>query len=89
MRTATAANVVRLPSQRPVKLDDGPATVALVGREIFRSGRTYASIAADAGLCLNTVMFIAQGETKKPALRTIISILTALGWEVWASEGQR
>lgn len=84
-----SAAVVRLPSQRPVKLDDGPATVALVQREIFRSGWSYTKIAYEAGLTDPTVGKIAQGETKRPALRTIILILTALGWEVYASEGQR
>jgi hypothetical protein len=82
----TAANVVRLPNRQPVKLDEGPATVRLVQAEIFRCGWTYARIGFEADLCQSTVMKIAQGETTRPALRTIMKILIALGWEVYASE---
>lgn len=83
------ATVLRLPTGKPVKLDDGPATVALVQREIFRCGWTYTRVGYEADLCSSTVMKIAQGETTRPALRTIMKILIALGWEVYAHEGIR
>jgi hypothetical protein len=86
---ATAANVVRLPSSAPVKLDDGPKTAALVQREIFRSGWSYVKIAHEADLCIGTVQRIATGETKRPAMRSVMLILAALGWEVYASERSR
>lgn len=85
MKTATAT-VIRLPSSRPVKLDDGPATIALVQREIFRCGWTYQRIATASDLSITTVHHIASGDTRRPALRTIMKILMALGWEVYASE---
>lgn len=88
MRTATA-NVVRLPLQAPVKLDDGPATIALVQREIFRCGWPYRRIADKADVCHNTVARIATGDTKRPAMASVIRILAALGWEVYASERSR
>lgn len=86
-----SAVVLRLPNvtQKPVKLDDGPATIALVQREIFRDGRSYQQIGDDAGLNPRTVMCIAHGDTKRPAMRTCMLILVALGWEVWASERAR
>ena len=84
--TAAAANVVRLPNHQPIKLDEGPRTVRLVQTEIFRSGWTYARIGLAADLCPSTVMHIAQGETKKPGYRTIVKILMALGWSLYATE---
>jgi len=84
-----ALNVVRLPSSAPVRLDDGPKTAAFVQREIFRSGWSYVKIAEVAGISSPTVGAIAQGVTKRPAMRTVVLILTALGWEVYASERTR
>jgi hypothetical protein len=81
-----ALNVVRLPSSAPVKLDDGPKTAALVQREIFRSGWSYTRIAMEAGVCISTVHHLASGETKRPQMRSVMLILAALGWEVYASE---
>lgn len=86
MRNTAAAQIVRLPHRRPVKLDDGPDTVRLVQAEIFRSRLTYTRIGFDADLCQSTVMKIAQGETTRPAFKTIVKILTALGWDIYASE---
>jgi hypothetical protein len=86
---SSAAVVLKLPSQKPVLLDDGPATIALVQREIFRDGRTYLQLADAAGISPTTVMHIAHGDTKRPAMRTCMLILVALGWEVWASERSR
>jgi DNA-binding phage protein len=84
-RTAAAA-VVRFPSKRTVKLDDGPKTIALVQAEIFRCGKTYTQIAVAAGLCHSTVQHIASGQTKRPALPTVARVLMALGWEIVAQE---
>ena len=80
------ATVLRLPTGQPQKIDDGLKTIALVQREIFRSGWSYIRLATAAGVGEHTVMNIARGETKRPTLRTIILILTALGWDVYASE---
>lgn len=82
----SAANVVRLPSKVPVKIDDGPRTIALVQQEIFRSGWSYQRLADAAGVHTTTIGAIATGSTSRPQLRTIILILAALGWSVYASE---
>lgn len=84
--TATTAKIVRLPGPQPTPLDDGPATLALLQREIRRSGWRYSKIADRAGVCALTVSRLAYGDTKRPQMPTIIRILKALGWSVYASE---
>jgi len=83
---SSAVKVLRLPSEPPVRLDDGPATIALCQRAIRRSHWTYLQIGERAGLCQQTVANIAYGDTKVPRMATVVRILTALGWQVWASE---
>ena len=88
MKAATAT-ILRLPSQPAVKLDDGPATIGLVQREIIRSRMPFGELATLSGVCTNTIGRIAYGDTKRPQMRTCMLILVALGWEVWASERAR
>lgn len=82
----SSAAVVRLPRQnRIVKLDDGPATIELCQHAIRTSHQTYYSLADRAGVSVQTVSNIASGDTKFPRMATVIRILMALGWEVYAS----
>lgn len=84
MRNSATAQVLRFPGRQPIKIDDGPKTVALVQSEILRSHWTYTRIALAADISSNTVHNIACGNTTRPALRTIVRILMALGWDLWA-----
>lgn len=82
-----SAAVVRLPRQTQiVKLDDGPATIELCQRAIRTSHLKYIEIAQRSGICVATVSNIASGDTKFPRMSTVIRILMALGWEVYASD---
>lgn len=81
-----AAQVVRFPGRRSIRLDDGPQTIALVQSEIFRCGKTYTQIADMAGLNQSTVQHIASGQTRRPALATVARLLMALGWSIIAQE---
>lgn len=78
--------VVSLNAGRQIKIDDGPKTVALVQAEIWRAGGDFGKIAAGADLSVSTVANIASGNTQFPRLRTIIRILGALGWDIYAQE---
>ena len=69
-----------------IKIDDGPKTVALVQTEIWKAGANFAKIATDADLSVTTVANIASGQTRAPRLRTIVRILGALGWDIYAQE---
>jgi DNA-binding phage protein len=80
------SNVTSVNKGRTIKIDDGPKTVALVQAEIWRAGANYSKIAADADLSVTTVMHIASGTTQYPRLRTIIRLLGALGWDIYAQE---
>lgn len=86
--TAAAArsSVISVNKGRIIKVDDGPKTCALVQAEIWRAGANYQKIATDADLSVTTVAHIASGETKAPRLRTIIRLLGALGWDIYAQE---
>lgn len=86
MAVRSAAQVVRFPGRRSIKLDDGPKTIALVQEEIFRCGRTYTQIADMAGISPRTVQSIACGDTRRPAMSTIARLLMALGWSIIAQE---
>lgn len=82
-----SAAVVRLPRQNQiVKLDDGPATIELCQRAIRTSHQKYYEVAMRAGVGVQTVSNIASGDTKFPRMSTVIRILMALGWEVYASD---
>lgn len=84
---ATAAKVLRLsPSPSHVKLDDGPATIALCQRAIRSSPLKYSEIAHRAGLGAVTVSNIAYGDTKAPRMSTVVRILMVLGWAVYATD---
>lgn len=80
-----SAAVHRLP-QPPFKLDEGPRTAAFVQQEIFRSGWSYTMVADKAGVSNVTVGLLAQGVTLYPRMRTVVLILAALGFDVYASE---
>lgn len=82
----TSATVVRLKTGQPVKLDDGPKTIELCQREIMRSSWGYQRIADEAGVCVATVGRLATGETKSPKMRSVVLILAALGWDIFAHE---
>lgn len=84
--TASAAKVLHLAGRTPVKLDDGPATIALCQRAIRTTSMKYIEIASAAGVCPMTVSNIAYGDTKFPRMATVIRILMALGWVVYASD---
>lgn len=87
MAAATARQtVVSMNTGRQIKIDDGPKTVALVQAEIWRAGANYQKIATDADLSVGTIINIASGTTQFPRLRTIIRILGALGWDIYAQE---
>ena len=80
------SNVTSVNKGRIIKVDDGPKTVALVQSEIWRTGGDFTKIATAADISVSTVSNIASGETKFPRLRTIIRILGALGWDIYAQE---
>jgi len=80
------SNVLSVNKGRIIKIDDGPKTVALVQSEIWRAGANYQKIAVDADVSAVTVGNIASGATQHPRLRTIIRILGALGWDMYAQE---
>lgn len=83
----TSAAVVRLPSQNQfVKLDDGPATIELCRRAIRASHLKYFEIAQRSGVCSSAVSKIACGDTRFPRMSTVVRILMAMGWEVYASK---
>lgn len=86
--TAAAArqSVVSMNKGRQIKIDDGPKTVSLVQTEIWRAGGDFIKIATRADLSVSTVANIASGNTQFPRLRTIIRILGALGWDIYAQE---
>lgn len=83
---ALAAKVLRLPTQPPVRLDDGPATIDLCRREIRRSKLKYMEIASRSGVCVQSVSNIASGDTKFPRMSTVVRILMVLGWSIYAAE---
>ena len=83
----STARVLNFPSRgQTVKLDDGPRSVAFIQREIFASRMAYTAIANKAGLSNATVGNIASGETKRPALSTIVRIAAVLGWSIYAEQ---
>lgn len=82
----TVARVLRLPvTGETVELDDGPATIALCQRAIRSTSMKYGVIADKAGVCPATVTHLAYGDTKVPRMTTVVRILMALGWRVYAS----
>jgi transcriptional regulator with XRE-family HTH domain len=83
------SNIASVNQGKLIKIDDGPKTVALVQAEIWKHGADYTKIATAADVSYGTVARIAQGETTRPMLRTIIRILGALGWDIYAQEKQR
>lgn len=83
----SSAAILRLPSQSQlVKLDDGPATIELCRRAIRASHLKYYEIAQRSGVCVQSVSNIASGDTRFPRMSTVIRILMAMGWEVYASK---
>lgn len=83
----TTAAIIRLPLQRaPVKLDDGPATIAFIASEIRRSHLSYKDLAERSGVCFATISNIACGDTKLPRLSTVVKIALALGWSIYAQD---
>lgn len=84
--TSARSNVLSVNKGRVIKVDDGPKTVALVQAEIWRAGANFQKIATDADVSAVTVGNIASGNTQFPRLRTIIRILGALGWDIYAQE---
>jgi hypothetical protein len=85
--TSATAKVLRLRgSNEVVHLDDGPATIALCQRAIRASHRKYLEIGSRSGVCTQTVSNIASGQTKFPHMSTVVRILMALGWSVYASQ---
>ena len=52
-------------------------------RRMHRSGFTYKSLAAKAGVCNSTIYKIADGTTKWPQLRTCLLIFHAIGAKVY------
>lgn len=87
---AHAAKVLRLPSTNEVvDLDDGPATIALCQRAIRSSTFKYQDIAQRAGVCSQTVANIAYGDTKFPRMSSVVRILMALDWRIFASKNPR
>ena len=83
---AASAQILRLPSGRTFKLDDGPRTVALVQSEIWASKKSFIDLADIAGIAPSTVGNIASGATKHPRLATIVRLLMVLGWSVVATK---
>ena len=84
-----SAAVVRLPRQSQiVKLDDGPATIELCRRAIRASHLKYFEIAQRSGVCVASVSNIASGDTRFPRMSTVVRILMAMGWNVYASDGE-
>lgn len=79
------STVLQFPGGRRIRLDN-PKVVTLVQQEIFASGRLYTQIAYDAEISPGTVQHIATGETRRPSFNTIVSILQALGWSLWAEK---
>lgn len=69
-------------AKREISFRDWHELLAFIQSEIRSSGRTYSDIAADAECCHATVSHMASGQTTAPHLRTAISILVALGYEV-------
>jgi predicted transcriptional regulator len=83
----TAAKVLRLKSTGEiVALDDGPSTIALCQRAIRATSLKFKDIASAAGVCDQTVANIAYGDTKSPRMSTVVRILMALGWSIYASK---
>lgn len=73
-----------MPTGETVKLDDGPASIALCQRAIRTTSMKFREIADAAGVCPMTVSNIAYGDTKQPRMSTVVRILMALGWTVYA-----
>jgi hypothetical protein len=69
---------------RETTFDDWSEITAFIAHEIHASGRTFNDIAKDASVCHQTVSKMASGETFTPHLRTAVSIIIALGYEVVA-----
>lgn len=83
----SSAAILRLPRQTQiVKLDDGPATIELCRRAIRTSHLKYYEIAQRSGVCVQAVSKIAYGDTRFPRMSTVVRILVAMGWTVYASE---
>lgn len=87
--TAATARVLKLPTTNEViDLDDGAATIALCQRAIRSSHLKFNEIATRAGVCTQTVGRLAYGDTKRPTMPTVVRILMALGWRVFASRAR-
>jgi transcriptional regulator with XRE-family HTH domain len=54
-----------------------------VAKEIRASKTKYTKLADKSGVCAATVSNIASGTTKSPRAQTVLSILKALGYEVF------
>lgn len=86
--TASAA-VLRLPTGQTITLDDGPASIALCQRALQSSHLKFYDIAQRSGVCIETVSRLAYGDTKFPRMSTVVRILMALGWTIYASDDRR
>jgi len=88
MLTGTnVANISPVQSRRvgrEIAFHDWNEIVAFIQGEIQRSKRSFSDIAKDAGCCWATVANMSSGQTTTPHLRTAVSILIALGYEVVA-----
>lgn len=65
-----------------IPLKNAEEVVAFCADAIHRSGRTYKSLAADAHVCVTTVSRLANMETQSPQIRTAISVLAVLDYEL-------
>lgn len=89
--TATAtSNVSSLPTRRAqpnngyTEFSNPYELCAYMRHEIAASKMRYKVIASKANLCQATVSRLASGETKDPHIRTVITILFALGIRLYA-----
>lgn len=81
---SAAAKILRLRPPQPIKLDEGPESIAWVASEIRLSSLTYKQLSERTSIGATTISNIACGDTKFPRWSTIVRIALALGWSIYA-----
>jgi transcriptional regulator with XRE-family HTH domain len=81
---SAAAKILRLRPSQPIKLDEGPESVAWIASEIRLSNVSYKDLSQRCGVCTQAISNIASGDTKLPRWSTIVKIALALGWSIYA-----